>query len=187
VPMLVATPLHLPSFSTQHTSEDSSQYRPSQDFRSLLPPIEFVEGSSSGGLAVPEGRYEPINATPKAPKANVRLLPSSWAFYLLINHIQGNDNTKNSRTTPLQSPTAPLTPSPKGKATSLYTGVLDTTWPQVPRVGVGLYNNGNTCFLNSALQCLLHTPPLLRILMAHDHGDPCMCFMLSNYFAIGAH
>lgn len=75
VPMLLATPLHLPSFSTQHTSEDSSQYRPSQDFKSLLPPIEFVEGSSSGGLAVPEGRYEPINATPKAPKVNVRLPP----------------------------------------------------------------------------------------------------------------
>jgi hypothetical protein len=73
-PMLLATPLHLPSFSTQHTSEDSSQYRPSQDFKSLLPPIEFVEGSSSGGLAVPEGRYEPINATPKAPKVNVRIL-----------------------------------------------------------------------------------------------------------------
>jgi ubiquitin carboxyl-terminal hydrolase 36/42 len=33
--------------------------------------------------------------------------------------------------------------------------------------GTGLYNGGNTCFLNSALQCLLHTPPLLRMLHAH--------------------
>jgi ubiquitin carboxyl-terminal hydrolase 36/42 len=73
--MLLATPLHPPSFSAQRTSEDSPQYRPSQDFKSLLPPIEFVEGSSSGVLAVPEGRYEPINGTPKASKVNVRLFP----------------------------------------------------------------------------------------------------------------
>lgn len=74
LPMLLATPLHPHSFSTQHTSEDSSKYRPTQDFKSLLPPIEFVEGSSSGGLAVPEGRYEPINGTPKASKVNVRAI-----------------------------------------------------------------------------------------------------------------
>jgi ubiquitin carboxyl-terminal hydrolase 36/42 len=71
--MLLATPVHPPSFSTQHTSEDSSQYRPSQDFKALLPPIEFIEGSSSGALAVPEGKYEPINGTLKASTVNVRL------------------------------------------------------------------------------------------------------------------
>lgn len=68
--MLLATPLHPPSFSTQHT-EDSSHYKPSQDFKSLLAPVEFIEGSSSGALAVPEGRYEPINGTPKASTNNV--------------------------------------------------------------------------------------------------------------------
>lgn len=172
--MLLATPLHPPSFTAQHTSEDSAQYRPSQDFKSLLPPIEFIEGSSSGGLAVPEGRYEPINLTPKASKINVRLLPGLTLFYLLTSREQINDNTKNPR---LQSTTAATSSPLKGKvtATSLYNGVMDTTWPQASRVGAGLYNNGNTCFLNSALQCLLHTPPLLRVLKAHGQGDPCMC------------
>lgn len=51
------------------SSEDNRQYRPSKDieaFNSLLPPpIEFVEGSSSDALAVAEGKYEPINVTPK--------------------------------------------------------------------------------------------------------------------------
>ncbi|KZP02241.1 hypothetical protein FIBSPDRAFT_770995, partial [Athelia psychrophila] len=64
--MLLAKPLHAHSFSTKDVSEDSTQYRSSQDFKSLLAPIEFVEGSSSGGFAVPEGKYEPINGTPKA-------------------------------------------------------------------------------------------------------------------------
>ena len=31
-----------------------------------------------------------------------------------------------------------------------------------------MFNHGNTCFLNSTLQCLLHTPPLVQILQSHS-------------------
>ena len=77
IPTMLASPLLpiQPLFSTQHAQDDSLQYRPSRDkeaFNSLLsPPIEFVEGSSSGALAVPPGKYEPINVSPKAVKPNV--------------------------------------------------------------------------------------------------------------------
>jgi ubiquitin carboxyl-terminal hydrolase 36/42 len=72
---MLASPLYpAPPFSTQLLSDDHSQLRPAKDidaFNSLLPPpIEFVEGSSSGALAVAEGKYEPINGTPRASKVN---------------------------------------------------------------------------------------------------------------------
>ncbi len=68
---MLALPFHPTSIASHQSPETVSQYRPAKDiesFNKLLPPVvEFVEGSSSGTLLIAEGRYEPVNGSPKAP------------------------------------------------------------------------------------------------------------------------
>ncbi|NXJ83966.1 UBP36 hydrolase, partial [Trogon melanurus] len=51
---------------------------------------------------------------------------------------------------------------------------LSMKWERVYRVGAGLHNLGNTCFLNSTVQCLTYTPPLANYLLSKEHGRSCV-------------
>uniref|UniRef100_A0A096LSL6 ubiquitinyl hydrolase 1 n=1 Tax=Poecilia formosa TaxID=48698 RepID=A0A096LSL6_POEFO len=50
---------------------------------------------------------------------------------------------------------------------------LNLKWERVYRVGAGLHNLGNTCFLNSTVQCLTYTPPLANYLLSKEHSRAC--------------
>lgn len=50
---------------------------------------------------------------------------------------------------------------------------LSLKWTQVHRIGAGLQNLGNTCYLNSALQCLSYTAPLANYMLSREHSKTC--------------
>ena len=52
-------------------------------------------------------------------------------------------------------------------------GQLEMRWRGPRNVGAGLGNMGNTCFLNSVLQCLTYTPPLFNYLSSDHHKRIC--------------
>ena len=52
---------------------------------------------------------------------------------------------------------------------------LSLKWNSSHSIGSGLTNMGNTCFLNSVLQCLTYTAPLHNYLVSGQHKANCEC------------
>ncbi|XP_033841179.1 ubiquitin carboxyl-terminal hydrolase 42 [Periophthalmus magnuspinnatus] len=70
---------------------------------------------------------------------------------------------------------------------------LNLKWTQGHRIGAGLQNMGNTCFLNSALQCLTYTPPFANYMLTREHSKLChepgfcmMCTMQNHIIQVFA-
>jgi ubiquitin carboxyl-terminal hydrolase 36/42 len=56
-----------------------------------------------------------------------------------------------------------------GKDADLFPGKIPLQFPGgLKRAGSGLNNRGNTCYMNSTMQALLHTPPLAHVLLTRD-------------------
>jgi ubiquitin carboxyl-terminal hydrolase 36/42 len=173
-------------------------------------PITFVEASDPQPSSLPiSGKYEVLDDSklPGFSTAQVRsLLLSLWREWghnahryvaiqarsfigpVIPSHLLGTDEDQLiASSTQTSSPKLTEDPAISTAVQKvLYTREIPSGWPQFsirsPRSPCrGLDNVGNTCFLNSVLQCLLHTQGLLHIIIEHRLKD---CPLHANGFCM---
>lgn len=148
-------------YSEETDSEKLDQFLATSCRQFFSHKVEFhrVESTESH-LDYLKAQYKPLNPVPPPEKANMNG----------ENAVGSNDGTQNNSRSG-QSHMEDI-PKPKRDIYPVENVVLE--WKCAHGVGSGLTNLGNTCFLNSVLQCLLYTPPLYNYLTSMDHKQKCM-------------
>ncbi|XP_070579458.1 ubiquitin carboxyl-terminal hydrolase 36-like [Ptychodera flava] len=150
------------STNQEDSNVDLDQQIASSSKQVLLHKIDFVPAKKSFSLNLDNlrSKYTPLNPSKKDA---VKLQSKFEDKKQRENSMGKGSSNENVANDGIPLPKTVLFPSEK----------LKVEWQKVYRVGSGLMNLGNTCFLNSTLQCLTYTPPLVNYLMSQQHSQSC--------------
>lgn len=143
----------------KETSDDSdlNKLLASSAKKVLLQKIEFEPASKGFSYQLDSLKNKYVILNPKNEGT-----PGQKAEPVLIKR-QASENVLGNQSDGIPAPQKLLFPGNK----------LTLKWERVYRVGAGLHNLGNTCFLNSTVQCLTYTPPLANYLLSKEHTRAC--------------
>lgn len=147
----------------------------------LLSRVDFEPGDSGGKLSaeVLKAKYAPLSPS---PVHNGQLSKNNSLHKLggktmvngaaLTNGVGGGGDAGSKVARRDDGTSDDGIPEPRVRLHSSDSIWLD--WREQRRIGAGLVNMGNTCFMNTVIQCLTYCPPLANYLLHQDdHCTKC--------------
>lgn len=135
--------------------------------KSLLEsPLHFEKSTLPTNTGI-SGRYTPLNKPVNYENETTNGLRNG----VQASRESSLDDTASSEGSQLDD--TPHVNGDKAAVANLKDGVF-TEWPRPLRRPPGLRNFGNTCYMNSTLQALMHIPPLVTYCINRKHEENCM-------------
>ncbi|XP_049273949.1 ubiquitin carboxyl-terminal hydrolase 36 isoform X2 [Rhipicephalus sanguineus] len=147
----------------------------------LLSRVDFEPGDGGGKLSTEalRAKYSPLSPSPvhngqlsknnSLHKIGGKVMVNGAA---LTNGVGGGGDAGNKVARRDDGCGEDGIPEPRVRLHSSDSILLD--WREQRRIGAGLINMGNTCFMNTVIQCLTYCPPLANYLLHQDdHCTKC--------------
>lgn len=142
----------------------------------LSDPVRFIKSSQRQGQDYTTLGLTPVNDPNFAAAQKRKQEQKQHALLLHTDSSRINGTSNGATASGVDGDPPSPTKSGKAKSRDLYPYKISLRFPgKVRSAAAGLSNYGNTCYMNSVMQALIHTPPLAFALLTQDldvlHGE----------------